>query len=49
MALREAVDWMVVWEDGYGGKSVIAAAHAYAAIALAAGQRLARLQAEPDE
>jgi hypothetical protein len=42
-AISRAQELMTEWENTDNGHDSIAAAHAYAALALAAGQRIARI------
>jgi mono/diheme cytochrome c family protein len=45
-AIRRSEELLIDWENCIHGKDNLAAAHAYAALALAAGQRIARLSCE---
>lgn len=42
-AIRRSEELLIEWENANNGDETLAAAHAYAALALAAGQRVARL------
>ena len=45
-AIRRSEELLIEWENALNGKDNLAAAHAYAALALAAGQRLTRLRCD---